>query len=129
MLQIRELMLFYTQSFLRESTFPRCRLCSTLVTCETTLISWTANVAMDLFAVLIHANPGFSDRQPTPIGNLLSLALYGGQITSVHEVTSRDCVRFIDVPEGVQTDIGGSFVVSNHPLPIDLCSHVCVCAE
>lgn len=52
------------------------------------------------------------DRMPIPIGNFISNSLYDGKLKSEHKITSSECVKFVDVPEGEEDFIDRSSVVS-----------------
>jgi regulator of nonsense transcripts 1 len=48
---------------------------------------------------------------PVPIGQFISGCVYGGKLRSQHNISSMDCVAFIDVVKGAETSSGLSWKV------------------
>ncbi|KAJ7213060.1 P-loop containing nucleoside triphosphate hydrolase protein [Mycena pura] len=48
-------------------------------------------------------------RMPVPIGQFISGCVYGGKLRSQHDISSMDCVAFIDVVKGTEVSSGLSW--------------------
>lgn len=69
---------------------------------------------LGIVGIKVHlSNASFHlDRMPKPIGAFISKHVYGGQLNSVHTVTSRRSCILVDVSRGEETKSGNSWTVS-----------------